>query len=196
MQPAVPELDRRRPDLLVADGLIGPAVAGRITQALERAEFEEQRLGSRLHRHRERAAIDDPGIADGLWAALSPHIGPLGPWLAGSGAAANWVPPVERWAAVGCNPRSRIYRYRAGADFAVHRDIPWRPDETTCSVLTVLVYLPGGRCVGGDTRLGDDLIEPAPWRVAVFDHNVSHEGTMVEQGEKLVLRNDVIARAL
>lgn len=196
MQPPAPVIDRRRPDLLVADRLIGPALAVRITQALEHAEFEEQHLGSRLHRHRERAALDDAAIADGLWAALSPHIGPLAPWLAGSGAAATWSPPVERWAAVGCNPRSRVYRYRAGADFAVHRDIPWRPDETTRSVLTVLVYLPGGRCVGGDTRLGDDLIEPAPWRVAVFDHNVSHEGTMVEQGEKLVLRNDVIARVV
>ena len=187
-------LDRRRPDLLVADGLVPPALADAITRAVDGAVFEEQRLGSRLHRYRERALVEDPAISAGLWAALSPHLGPLTMWLAAS--AGSWGRPPAEWTAVGCNPRSRIYRYRAGANFAVHRDIPWTPDERTRSVLTVLVYLPGDGCVGGDTRLGDDdVIEPRPWRIAVFDHAVLHEGTMVERGEKLVLRNDVIAQA-
>lgn len=184
-------LDRRRADLLVADGLIDPALAAAIAGAVDRAPFEEQRLGSRLHRYRERAMFDNPTITAGLWAVLSPHLGSLTVWLAAT--AASWDPPVDQWRAVGCNPRSRVYRYRAGADFAVHRDIPWRPNETTRSVLTVLVYLPGDGCIGGDTRLGDELIEPRTWRIAVFDHAVAHEGTMVEQGEKRVLRNDIIA---
>lgn len=175
----------------MADGLISSALAGTITRAVEAAAFDEQHLGSRLHRYRERAMIEDPTIASGLWAALSPHIGPLSVWLAAT--TRSWSRPPTEWTAMACNPRSRIYRYRPGADFAVHRDIPWTPDDRTRSVLTVLVYLPGTGCVGGDTRLGDELIEPRPWRVAVFDHAVLHEGTLVEQGEKLVLRNDVIA---
>ena len=91
--------------------------------------------------------ISSTATPPALVATLPPMV--LTFWLAGSGAAANWAPPVERWTAAGCNPRSRIYRYQAGADFAVHRDIPWRPDGTTRSVLTVLVYLPGDRHAEG-----------------------------------------------
>lgn len=185
-------VERRRHDLLVADGLVSPSLAAAISAAIATATFEEQHLGSALHRYRERAVLDDPVIAAGLWEALAPHVGDLGTWLADS--AAVWERPPHPWTAVGCNPRSRVYRYHPGANFAVHRDLPWTPDPDTRSVLTVLVYLPAPGCVGGETRfVNGERVDLADWRIAVFDHALAHEGTVVERGTKLVLRNDVIA---
>ncbi|MEM9893532.1 MAG: 2OG-Fe(II) oxygenase [Actinomycetota bacterium] len=171
---------------------MSPELAAVIAETVAEASFEEQQLGPRHHRYRERAIVESPAIADGLWDALSPHVAELGRWLADS--ARSWERPVDEWRATGCNPRSRFYRYHPGTSYAPHRDAPWRPDAGTRSVLTVLVYLPSGDCVGGATRYGvDELIEPADWRIAVFDHAVLHEGTPVERGRKLVLRNDVVA---
>lgn len=185
-------IERRQADLLVADGLVSGRLAALITATISQANFEEQQLGSRLYRYRDRAIIESPDIAAGLWKALCPYIGDLGGWLRSS--ASSWERSIDEWRASGCNPRSRVYRYRPGANFAAHADIPWSPNNVTRSVLTVLVYLPPDDFVGGATRYGDDqLIEPAPWRIAVFDHAVLHEGTPVEQGEKLVLRNDIVA---
>ena len=60
-------VDRRRHDLLVADGLLSPELTDSIAEAASGAMFEEQHLGSRLYRHRERAVVEDPSIAAGLW---------------------------------------------------------------------------------------------------------------------------------
>jgi prolyl 4-hydroxylase len=186
------KLDRRRPDLLVADGLIDQSLASCITGAVQAASFEEQHLGSRLYRYRERAIVESPALAAKLWDALEPHIGDLSDWL--STSALSWERPIEGWTAASCNPRSRIYRYHPGTNFAVHRDIPWTPEADVRSVLTVLVYLPADGCVVGETRVGEhELIELVDWRVAVFDHAVLHEGTPVTHGVKQVLRNDIIA---
>jgi hypothetical protein len=86
-----------------------------------------------------------------------------------------------------------LYRYSIGGDFAPHQDEPWRPDPSTRSMLTILVYLPAGGCLGGETVVDSEVVHVRDWRVAIFDHRLLHEGKPVESGHKLVLRNDVIA---
>ncbi|MGH1489853.1 MAG: 2OG-Fe(II) oxygenase [Acidimicrobiales bacterium] len=98
--------------------------------------------------------------------------------------------------AVRCNPRSRFYRYGLGGDFAPHQDEPWRPNESIISLLTVLVYLPAGGCQGGETVIDGEVVQVRDWRVAMFDHRLRHEGKPVEVGEKLVLRNDIVAHVV
>ena len=60
-------------------------------------------------------------------------------------------------------------------------------------MLTVLVYLPAGGCDGGETVIDGETVPVADGRVVVFDHGLLHEGKPVERGEKLVLRNDIVA---
>lgn len=86
-----------------------------------------------------------------------------------------------------------MYRYGIGGDFAPHYDEAWKPGPFERSMLTVLVYLPAGGCLGGETVIDGEVVHVADWRVAIFDHRAQHEGKPVERGEKLVLRNDVIA---
>ncbi len=60
-------------------------------------------------------------------------------------------------------------------------------------MLTVLVYLPAGGCLGGATAIDGEVVPVKDWRTVVFDHRLLHEGTAVESGRKLVLRNDIVA---
>ena len=191
------ESDFRRPDLLVVDGIFDKRAQATISERVALAEFGVQELGPRrMGRARERAVIEDPVLAQTLWEALGPLVAPIRRWFPNPPTYLR--PPVTAWEASGCNPRSRLYRYSLGGDFSMHRDEPWRPDERTRSMLTVLVYLPTGGepCVGGETVVDGEAVHVRDWRVAVFDHRIPHEGRPVESGRKLVLRNDIVATAV
>ena len=41
-----------------------------------------------------------------------------------------------------------------------------------------------------------EVIQVRGWRVVIFDHRLRHEGKPVEAGEKLVLRNDIVAQVV
>lgn len=45
---------------------------------------------------------------------------------------------------------------------------------------------------GGETRFENASIIPAPGMALVFDHYLVHEGTPVLEGQKYVLRTDVM----
>ena len=160
-----------------------------ISEGVADAEFVYQDIGSRLRPARQRAAVESSEIAQILWSEIEPHIGPIEPWLTGNEGLAG---ASELWNAFGCNPRSRLYRYDPGADFAPHKDIPWRPNEHTRSLLTVLLYLPYELCVGGETVIRGEVVQVAPWRIAIFNHDIGHEGRPIEDGQKTVLRYDVL----
>lgn len=145
------------------------------------------------HRSRKRAVVDDPAIAEVLWRTLAPAVGAIGEWFADP--RRQLEPSMDHWHAVGCNPRTRFYYYGLGGDFLLHEDEAWKPAAYVRSMLTILVYLPTEACVGGETVIDGEVVKVEPWRVAIFDHRLKHEGKPVEGGTKLVLRNDVVASA-
>jgi 2OG-Fe(II) oxygenase superfamily len=129
-------------------------------------------------RNNARAIVDSPDRAGALWARVSPHIPAV----------------LEGRAAVGLNERLRFYRYGPGQRFAPHRDGCHRRPNGEESLLTLMVYLnAAGR--GGETRFENVSVTPAPGLALVFDHYLVHEGAPVIEGQKYVLRTDVMYSA-
>jgi hypothetical protein len=96
---------------------------------------------------------------------------------------------------VGINERFRCYRYAPRQRFAAHYDGAFVRDERERSLLTFMVYL-NQDFVGGSTAFLDFMREivPRTGMALVFQHLLLHEGCMVVEGVKYVLRTDVMYR--
>ncbi len=190
------EIDWRRHDILVLDDVFDEDELSLMHKVVDSLDFEDQELGRGMvpARSRERAQAESPEIAYALWWHLAEFVKPMTKWFEGRHNGIRLQPELEHWVPFECNTRSRFYRYRPGADFREHEDEAWRPTPSVRSFLTVLVYLPTDeRCVGGQTVVDGEVVLAKPGRVVVFPHDLLHEGRPVESGQKLVLRNDVIA---
>jgi prolyl 4-hydroxylase len=138
-------------------------------------------------RNNERVLFDHPALAADLF-------GRARPFLPGT---------IDGRALVGFNERWRFYRYGVGQAFKPHRDGAYVSLETgEESRLTFMVYLNEG-VRGGETRFFagmEDAFQRRPYlsvtpkegMALVFIHRVWHEGTVVEDGQKYVLRTDVM----
>lgn len=94
------------------------------------------------------------------------------------------------------NERFRFYRYKPGQSFTPHMDHWYQANDTDISLLTVLVYF-NDDFTGGQTRFSEqieEVVEPVPGRVAVFQHKLRHEGCKVISGTKYAVRTEVIYR--
>jgi len=143
-------------------------------------------------RNNERVIFDDVVLAASLFAGIQK--------LVPEELEGEWPQTAERepgffWNPIGLNERFRGYRYRQGHRFAPHFDGAFKRSDTEISAITFLLYL-RDHCEGGETRLLDYGITVTPTRgsVFMFDHHVRHEGAEVREGEKTVLRSDVMYR--
>ena len=59
------------------------------------------------------------------------------------------------------------------------------------SLMTLMIYLNGG-ARGGETRFENATITPEAGLALIFDHYLLHEGALVVEGQKYVLRSDVM----
>ena len=99
--------------------------------------------------------------------------------------------------AVGANERFRCYRYEPGQRFAPHYDGSFRRSSDELSLMTLMVYLNEG-FAGGDTAFHDFGVaaRPRTGMALLFQHQLLHEGCVIERGVKYALRSDVMyARA-
>ena len=140
-------------------------------------------------RSSDRAIIDDPTMGERFWERLRMH-----------------VPSVyKHMHVVGINERLRFLRYDKGGYFKPHFDGSYvRPDGSEKSYITFFLYLNGGyeggqstfvhpRCRFIDARDTDKMpIEPVAGKLLVFQHNIFHEGSLLEGGRKYALRTDVM----
>jgi len=105
------------------------------------------------------------------------------------------------WRLKELNKRLRFCKYSAGQYFNRHLDgIHYRKD-TIQSKLTFMIYLnsakdfKGGRTLFFKTKDDDEIwasYVPKQGDLIVFDHNVWHEGEVLTEGEKFVLRSDIL----
>jgi prolyl 4-hydroxylase len=126
-------------------------------------------------RNNARVMIDSPERANDIWSRISADVPPI----------------VDGRRAVGLNERLRFYRYGPGQRFAPHTDGCYRRSGGEESLLTLMIYLNGG-ARGGETRFESASITPAPGLALIFDHYLIHEGARVLEGQKYVLRSDVM----
>jgi prolyl 4-hydroxylase len=174
---------------LVRD-FLSPAECVSLVARSERMEYEPGTVADAVVenvRSNERVIFDDPSLAADLFARAAPFLPPA---LDGSGL-------------VGFNERFRFYRYGPGQTFKPHRDGAYhRFERLEQSHLTFMVYLNEG-AAGGETRFFAGLeqafrgepylsVRPATGAALVFVHRVWHEGAVVREGLKYVLRTDVM----
>jgi hypothetical protein len=126
-------------------------------------------------RNNARVMVDAPVRAEDIWSRISADIPSI---LAGRRA-------------VGLNERLRFYRYGPGQRFAPHTDGCHRRTNGDESLMTLMIYLNGGTR-GGETRFENATITPEAGLALIFDHYLLHEGTLVVEGQKYVLRSDVM----
>ncbi len=131
------KIDRRRPDLLVADGLFHATQLRTLESFARTANYESQRLSPGGVRDRQRAVLDNPQIEMLRWDALAPIVGEPADWFEESASPVQ-SPPIGGWAVTGCNPRTRVYSYGLGGSFSPHQDEAWQPNQATKTLLTVL----------------------------------------------------------
>jgi hypothetical protein len=134
-------------------------------------------------RNNARLIVEDAELAGSLWERARPLLPERrGPWL------------VD-----GLNPRFRFYRYSAAEAFAAHSDGCIRLGSFRESKLTFMVYL-NDVAKGGQTRFfgpGAAVrfeVRPERGKALVFEHRLIHEGAEVVDGQKYVLRSDVMYR--
>ncbi len=129
-------------------------------------------------RNNERFILDDQDFATTLWKKSKPFVemedGPA--------------------TAIGLNERFRFYKYQPGHRFRPHYDGPYirTPDEY--SKFTYMIYL-NEEMEGGQTRfIGAKTISitPKTGTLLIFRHKLYHEGAEVTNGQKYVLRSDVM----
>lgn len=181
-----------RPDVCVVDDLFTAEDIARLSAIARSVTYDQQGVSPQTLRPRGRAIVDDPSLAGMLWERASVIVSDLTKWFRLLGPD-DLDGPVEDWHPRGCNPVTRLYRYDIGASFPPHTDEPWRPDEWTRSILTMLLYLPAGGCEGGETVVDGEVVPVVDGRMVLFRHSLLHEGRPVERGTKLVLRNDIVA---
>ncbi|ORE04096.1 hypothetical protein BCV72DRAFT_20393 [Rhizopus microsporus var. microsporus] len=138
-------------------------------------------------RNNDRQAMEDAQVATELWKLLEPIVQePL---------RVNKRP-------IGLNSNIRIYRYRKGHSFGPHYDDSVQDKHTGLwTEWTLLVYLNqdmlGGETVFFPDRKTDPPIVVKPQRGMALLHRhgthcLLHEAKQVLQGEKWVLRSDVV----
>lgn len=95
--------------------------------------------------------------------------------------------------AVGLNELFRFYKYQPGQTFKRHKDESYIRNDNEASYYTFMIYL-NEDYNGGETMFGSITIKAKQGMALVFLHSLEHEGCVVKNGTKYVLRTDIMFR--
>jgi len=95
--------------------------------------------------------------------------------------------------AAGLNEQFRFYKYEPEQRFKRHIDGRFKRNEFEESRITFMIYL-NDDYSGGETKFDDVTIKPKTGMALCFIHEQKHEGVPVQEGQKYVLRSDVMYR--
>jgi WD40 repeat protein len=147
------------------------------------------------YRNNERFVTDNDNLANQLFEKVKPYL-PESIEIKSVIQAENGV-----WNLKKLNNRLRFCKYSANQYFHRHLDGVHYQNETTQSKLTFMIYLnnstelKGGRTLFFKTKETDEIwatYTPKQGDLIVFDHNIWHAGETLTEGEKFVLRSDIL----
>lgn len=101
------------------------------------------------------------------------------------------------------NERIRFCRYQKGQSFSIHQDGVYHPNDAQASKYTFLLYL-NDDFNGGLTSFYNSKsnttacknIKPQKGKLVIFDHRIWHKGGLVLEGNKYILRSDIIVNTI
>lgn len=193
---------------VVIPDILTDAECQRIIRTCERVGFEEALLnvgaGKQISapsvRKSGRCIVDDLRAAELLYDRVRPFVP----------AEFSVIHGGATWRCVGLNERFRVLKYEPGDYFAPHKDghfvrmqgvtplVVGEPRDT--SFLTLMFYLNtpvrGGNTNFLNARNETEIASVAPREgVALcFEHDLLHEGALLEAGVKYCIRTDVMYR--
>lgn len=100
---------------------------------------------------------------------------------------------IENWEAIGLNEKFRFYKYSVNQRFKRHIDGRFKRNENEESRITFLIYL-NDDFEGGSTIFKDLEVKPKTGDALCFFHEIWHEGSIITEGVKYVLRSDIMYR--
>ncbi|KAG0324481.1 hypothetical protein BGZ99_001775 [Dissophora globulifera] len=143
------------------------------------------------YRDGQRVMVDDFDITAELFRRIQPYL----------------PATFEGRPVVSMNERLRFLKYKPGDQFAPHMDGQFRRDDGSGEVtkLTIQLYL-NDECEGGATTFLDEAtwwsgtsegkpqleVVPRTGQLLVFQHDLVHEGSIVTEGVKYVIRDDIL----
>lgn len=98
---------------------------------------------------------------------------------------------IEDNTAIGLNEQFRFYKYESNQRFKRHIDGRFKRNEFEESRITFMIYL-NDDFTGGETKFNDVTIIPKTGTALCFIHEQKHEGVSINDGEKYVLRSDIM----
>ena len=177
--------------IITIESFLTPAECESFIETIEAIGFSTQHSGEGQP-IRSRAQFEHQTISDTIWERLRPSLPKLSEVYAD-----QLIPepkpkaPLESYVPHGLNNRFRCYKYGAKEEFRRHQDFAHEFTDTERTFLTVLLYLNDGY-IGGETTFDDFTVEPTLGMLAMFPHELQHEGRKIESGIKYSLRTDVI----
>ena len=177
----------------IVPGAFSGAACEQLLTAEVKADFQSAHTHyPTYYRNNDRLVVDSEALAGQL---LHTIVAVLPPQLPAD------EPGGPPWNLRQLNTRLRFCRYSAGQYFHRHLDGVYYQSVTVQSRLTFMIYLnDAAEFSGGRTlfyRSKDDAAiwaayTPAQGDLLVFDHRIWHEGEELEEGEKFVLRSDIL----
>jgi 2OG-Fe(II) oxygenase superfamily/WD domain, G-beta repeat len=147
------------------------------------------------YRNNDRLQIDNEELANALFEKVKVYL-PQRIQTNSSILSEN-----GEWQLSKLNERLRYCKYSANQYFHRHLDGVYYRSESEQSKLTFMIYLngadefEGGRTLFYQTKNSTEILAsyiPQQGDLIVFDHNVWHEGEVLTNGEKFVLRSDIL----
>ena len=176
---------------LIVDNFLSKAECEHLIKITEARGYEEalvnigdgRQKSMKSVRNSDRCMIDDERVAASFYEKCQ-----------------QYIPDTfrkERWTKIGINERLRFLRYQKGGYFKPHFDGSYiRPDEQEESFATFFMFL-NDSCQGGSSTFISPTnkrntfpCEPVTGRLVIFQHDIYHEGSLVEGGVKYALRSD------
>lgn len=149
------------------------------------------------YRNNDRFVTDNNQLARDLFDKVKPYL-PSTVTIQSNNATESGV-----WKLL--NSRIRYCRYSAGQYFSRHLDGVYYRSQEVQSKLTFMAYLngvedfTGGRTLFYHSKDAQEIwmaYTPQQGDLIVFDHNLWHEGEVLQSGEKFVLRSDILYRRI
>lgn len=128
-------------------------------------------------RNNSRITFKDEALAEELWEKVMPYC----------------VATVGMSQVIGLNEMFRFYKYAPGQRFKSHIDGSYQRNDKEFSLYTFMVYL-NDDFTGGETGFKHLDIKPKAGTALIFKHSLRHEGKPIIEGEKYVLRTDIMYR--
>ena len=102
---------------------------------------------------------------------------------------------IDDYIAIGLNEKFRFYRYEPSQRFKKHMDGRFKRGGDEESRITFMVYL-NDDYTGGCTKFSEIEITPKQGMALCFIHEQKHEGSVIQDGVKYVIRSDIMFKQL